>query len=173
MTNTDKLFKSCIAHYTDIEGPDDHHYPGDDELMTISASFAEHFNLMQLGIHHERLLPGRRTSWPHAEADEEEFVYVLEGTPDLWLNGHARRLKPGDGIGFRIGTGIAHTIINNTETDVRLLVVGEASRQRARINYPLHPKRNAEIGKRHWKDAPQSELGPHDGVPDKLRNTKT
>jgi uncharacterized cupin superfamily protein len=169
MTSVDKLFASCVAHHSEIEGPDDHHYPGDNELMTISSSFAEHFNLMQLGIHHERLLPGRRTSWPHAEADEEEFVYVIEGTPDLWLDGHVRRLKAGDGVGFPIGTGIAHTIINNTDTEVRLLVVGEASRHRARINYPLHPKRNAEIGKRHWKNAPARTLGPHDGVPDKLR----
>jgi hypothetical protein len=27
------------------------------------------------------LPPGRRTSYPHAESDEEEFVYVLEGYP--------------------------------------------------------------------------------------------
>ncbi len=168
MTDIDKLFASCVVNYSKIESGDVHHYPGDDELMTVSASFAEHFNLMQLGIHHERLLPGRRTSWPHAEADEEEFVYVLEGTPDLWLDGHVRRLQPGDGVGFPIATGIAHTFINNTDKDVRLLVVGEASRQRARIHYPLHPKRNAEIGKRHWKDWPERELGPHNGKPDVL-----
>jgi uncharacterized cupin superfamily protein len=169
MANIDELFKNCVAHYNDIDGNDDSHYPNDTELMSISASFAEHFNLMQLGIHHETLKPGRRTSWPHAEADEEEFIYVLEGTPDLWLDGHVRKLKPGDGVGFPIRTGIAHSFINNTETDVRLLVVGQASLRRARIHYPLHSKRNEEIGKRHWKDCPPRELGPHDGVPDKLR----
>ncbi len=167
-TDIDQLFQSCIANYAEIESPDDHHYPGDAELMTISASFAEHFKLTHLGIHHERLMPGRRTSWPHAEADEEEFVFVIEGTPDLWLDGHLRRLKPGDGVGFPSHTGIAHTIINNTEKDVRLMVVGEPSRRAARINYPLHPKRNKEIGTRHWKDAPPRELGPHNGKPDKL-----
>ena len=110
--------------------------------------------MMRLGIHHERLMPGRRVSWPHAEADEEEFVFVLEGEPDLWVDGDLRRLKPGDGVAFPAGTGIAHTIINNTDKDVRLLVVGEASRKRSRIHYPLHPERNAEIGARHWKIDP-------------------
>jgi uncharacterized cupin superfamily protein len=124
---------------------------------------------MRLGIHHERLPPGRRTCWPHAEADEEEFVYVIEGEPDLWLDGEIRRLRPGDGIGFPAGTGIAHVFINNTESDVRLLVIGEASRQRSRIDYPLHPARNVEIGTRHWVDRPRRELGSHDGLPDKAR----
>ena len=159
----------CVIHFSAIEGADDQHYPNSPELLSISASFSEHFGLMRLGIHHERLLPGRRVSWPHAEADEEEFVYVIEGTPDLWLDGHLRRLSPGDGAGFPAGTGLAHTFINNTDRDVRLLVVGEASRYRSRIHYPLHPKRNAEIAERHWRNAPVRELGPHDGLPDKSR----
>ena len=131
--------------------------------------FPNGLELMRIGVHHERLPPGRRVSWPHAEADEEEFVYVIEGTPDVWVDGHLKRLKPGDGVGFPAGTGIAHTFLNNSESDVRLLVVGEASRERSRIDYPLHPKRNAEIGERHWKDKPERELGPHSGLPDKPR----
>ena len=170
MSDTDKLFKTTVTHYTAIESGDIHHYPGDDELMTISASFAKHFGLMRLGIHHERLMPGRRLSWPHAEADEEEFIYVIEGTPDLWLDGHIRPLKPGDGVGFPAGTGLAHTFINNTKSDVRLLVVGEASRMRSRIHYPLHSKRNAELKELHWKDVPHRSLGTHDGKPKTKRS---
>jgi uncharacterized cupin superfamily protein len=160
---------NIIANWTDIEGGDVNHYDGSDELQSISASFSHRMGLMRLGIHHERLMPGRRLSWPHAEADEEEFVYVIEGTPALWLDGEISRLKPGDGIAFPAGTGIAHTLLNNTGSDVRLLVVGEASRQRSRIHYPLHPKRNREIGERHWKIDPPRPLGPHDGLPDKQR----
>jgi uncharacterized cupin superfamily protein len=160
-------FASLLAHWSDFEGPDNQHYPGSDELQSISASYSEKFGLMQLGIHHERLQPGRRVSWPHAEADEEEFVFVLEGEPDLWVDGEVKRLRAGDGVAFPAGTGIAHTVINNTESDVRLLVVGEASRQRSRIAYPLHPARNAEIGTRYWKNKPERPLGSHDGLPDK------
>lgn len=162
-------FSTFVAHWRDIEGEDDNHYEGSDELQTISASFCRTFGLMRLGIHHERLKPGRRVSWPHAEADEEEFVFVLEGEPDLWADGYLRRLIPGEGVSFPAGTGLAHTIINNTDKDVRLLVVGEATRQRSRLHYPLHPHRNAEIGARHWKIDPPRPLGPHDGLPDRQR----
>jgi uncharacterized cupin superfamily protein len=162
-------FSAIVAQGADIEGADDQNYPGSSELHGLTASFSGHFGLMRLGINHERLPPGRRVSWPHAEADEEEFVYVIEGEPDLWLDGHTRRLRPGDGVGFPAGTGVAHTFINNTHSDVRLLVVGEASRRRSRIDYPLHPARNQEIGARHWKDAPARRLGPHNGKPDTAR----
>ena len=158
-----------VAHFTEIEEDDSWSYPNSDERFAFGAAFSERFKLMRLGIHHERLPPGRRVSWPHAEADEEEFVYVIEGTPDLWLDGHLRQLKPGDGVGFPAGTGVAHTFINNSDSDVRLLVVGEASRKRSRIDYPLHQRRNVEIGERHWKNKPERKLGPHNGLPDKPR----
>lgn len=167
MTRPD--FDRIVTHYTAIEDDGSWTYPGSAERHAHGAAFSDHFRLMRLGVHHERLPPGRRVSWPHAEADEEEFVYVIEGHPDLWVDGHVRRLNPGDGAGFPAGTGLAHTVINNTESDVRLLVVGEASRYRSRIDYPLHPARNAEIGTRHWADGPKHELGPHDGKPDKPR----
>jgi uncharacterized cupin superfamily protein len=162
-------FSAFVANWRDMEGADNKHYRGSDELLTISAPYARQFGLMRLGIHHERLLPGRRSSWPHAEADEEEFVFVLTGEPDLWADGYVQRLKPGDGVAFPAGTGLAHTFLNNTEGEARLLVVGEASRDRARIHYPLHPHRNAEIGMRHWRIDPPRPLGPHDGLPDRQR----
>ena len=166
-----ELFDKAVVHFTGIEDDGKGGYPGSDEEFAYGARFSEHLGLMRIGIHHERLPPGRRTSWPHAEADEEEFVYVIEGTPDLWRDGEIGRLKPGDGVGFPAGTGIAHVFINNTASDVRLLVVGEANRERSRIDYPLHPKRNAEIGKRHWTDKPHHPLGPHDGLPDRMRKS--
>ena len=136
MTSTDRL--SVIAHWTEIERLDGETFSGTDELRSINASFGEHFGLERLGIHHERLPPGRRTSFPHAESAEEEFVYVLEGEPDVWLDGRLHRLKPGDGVGFPAGTGLAHSFLNNTETEVRLLVVGETAKAENRIVYPVN-----------------------------------
>ena len=160
-----------IKHYTDIQEPDTSCYrtSNSTELLSIGSPFGKVFKLTRLGIHHEVLPPGRRTSWPHAESTEEEFVYVIEGTPDAWINGNIYRLKPGDGVGFPAGTGIAHTFINNTTEEVRLLVVGDTNRKDNRCAYPLHPERSAVIGEFYWKDAPAQELGLHDGIPDKLR----
>jgi uncharacterized cupin superfamily protein len=62
--------------------------------------------------------------------------------------------------------------LNNTDRDVRLLVIGEKSRPGNKIHYPLHPARNATIGERHWQDVPARPLGPHDGLPDRLRDKR-
>lgn len=169
MASTDR--PPCIVHWRDIEEPDNHHYSGDDELVRIGAPFGRHFGLNRLGIHHHRLPPGRRTSFPHAESAEEEFVYVIEGTPDVWLDGRLYRLGPGDGVGFPPGTGICHSFLNNTELEVRLLVVGETHKPENRIYYPLNPERRA-LRSDWWDDVPKRPLGDHDGLPDKVRTWK-
>jgi uncharacterized cupin superfamily protein len=161
----------CIAHWTEIEQPDDHHYSGDDELLSIGAPLAEHFGVTRLGIHHERLPPGRRTSYPHAESAEDEFVFVLEGEPDVWLNGRLHRLEPGDAVGFPAGTGICHTFINNTEAEVRLLVVGERPKAENRVFYPLNPERKP-LRDDWWENAPTRLEGDHDGLPDRVRTRR-
>jgi uncharacterized cupin superfamily protein len=158
---------SSIAHWTRIEGADDSHYDGDDELMSIGAPFGRRLGLTRLGIHHERLLPGRRTSYPHAESAEEEFVYVIAGTPDVWLDGELHRLRPGDAVGFPAGTGICHSFLNNTAGEVRLLVVGEARKAENRVFYPRNPEQAAR--KDWWSDPPARAMGDHDGLTDKLR----
>ena len=94
---------------------------------------------------------------------------MLEGTPDVWLDGVLYRLQPGDSVGFKAGDGLAHAFINNTEETVRLLCIGDTDREDNRIHYAVHPERNITLGKLHWDDVPERELGDHDGLPDKLR----
>ena len=157
-----------IQHWTELEGPDDQHYPGDTELMEIGAPLARKLGLTRIGIHHIRLLPGRRTSYPHAESAEEEFAYVLEGTPDVWIDGNLHRLKPGDAVGFPPGTGQCHSFLNNTDSEVRLLVVGETPRAENRIFYPRNPERKP-MRTDWWDDVPQRPMGDHDGLTDRVR----
>jgi uncharacterized cupin superfamily protein len=156
---------ACILHWSEIEEADTPHYHGTDERMQFDTPFSRAFGLERLGIHHARLLPGRRTSYPHAESAEQEFVYVVEGTPDLWLDGVLHRLAPGDGVGFAAGTGQAHTFLNNTDAEVRLIVVGEPPKPENRIHYPMNPEQRP-IRDDWWDDAPERVLGGHDGLPD-------
>ncbi|PZQ99368.1 MAG: cupin [Cereibacter sphaeroides] len=158
----------AIIHWSDIEKTAPYHYDNDDELMAFNAPLARHFGLQRLGIHHERLPPGRRLSYPHAESAEEEFVYVIDGTPDVWLDGEIHRLAPGDAVGFPAGTGLAHTFLNNTETEVRLLVIGEKNKPENRIFYAVNP-RLKEVRSDWWHDAPERQRGPHDGLTDARR----
>ncbi len=160
----------CIRHWTELEEPDDDHYPGDTELMTIGAPLGRALGLKRLGIHHNRLPPGRRTSYPHAESAEEEFIYVLEGTPDVWIDGQVYRLKEGDAVVFPAGDGTCHTFLNNTDREVRLLVVGEADKPENRIRYPLNERYEATRADR-WVDWPARPMGAHNGMPDPTRPT--
>ena len=154
----------CIRHWSALEGADDAHYPGDTELMSIGAPLGKALGLTRLGIHHKRLPPGRRTSYPHAESAEEEFVFVLDGEPDVWIDGHLHRLRAGESVAFPAGTGMSHTFINNTDQEVRLLVVGEAEKPDNRIHYPKNAAHAATRADR-WIDPPAVSLGPHDGRP--------
>ena len=151
-----------IAHWTDLEGADDSHYPDDAELMSVGAPVGRALGLTRIGIHHERLAPGRRTSYPHAEGAEEEFLFVISGHPDVWIDGHIHPLKPGDCVGLPAGTGISHAVLNNTDQEVRLLVIGEASKPENRIHYPLNLAHQASRDDA-WIDPPTRPLGPHDG----------
>jgi uncharacterized cupin superfamily protein len=158
-----------IKHYSEIQDEDNAHYEGSDELQSIGSAFARKMGLKKLGIHHELLPPGRRTSWPHAESSEEEFFYVIEGHPDVWVDGVLHSLNPGDGVAFVPGTGITHTVLNNSLSPVRLLVVGEAHTKENKCFYAKHLARNEEGRKEGWlwEDPPQREMGLHDGNPTK------
>jgi len=155
----------CVRHWRDIQGPDDRHYAHKTELLALDANFSQALGLTRLGIRHQVLPPGRRTSIPHAESDEEEFVYVVDGTPDLWLDGHLHRLAPGNGVGFPPGTAIAHSFLNNSPTNVTLLIVGEPGKPENRVIYPANPEMKP-LRPDWWHDAPTRPLGPHDGKPE-------
>jgi len=147
-----------------------HSYPNSDEKMGPTRRVGKAAGLRRIGINVQTLPPGTRSSWPHAEEDEEEFVYVLDGEVDCWIDGHLHRMVPGDLAAFPAGTGICHVFINNGDRDVRLLVGGEAPKSDSRIYYPLDPSRRNDMPwSAWWDDVPARPQGPHDGLPDALR----
>ncbi|AMM17695.1 MAG: cupin domain-containing protein [Pseudomonadota bacterium] len=154
-----------IKHWTELEEAEAHVYRGDTERMALDAPLSDALGITRIGIHHVRLLPGRRTSYPHAESTEQEFVYVLEGKPDVWIDGVLHAIAEGDSVAFPAGTGICHTFINNTKEEVRLMVIGERPRDDNRIRYPLNEAYERARPDR-WVDWPTRTLGEHDGMPD-------
>ena len=147
-----------------------HSYPQSSEATGPKRRLGHAAGLVRIGVNLQRLPPGTRSSWPHAESDEEEFVYVIEGELDAWIDGHLYRISAGDLVAFPAGTGICHCFINNGTRDALLLVGGEAPKAHNRIVYPLNPSRRADIPAGEWWDeAPRQPLGPHDGLPDALR----
>lgn len=147
-----------------------HVYPQSSEPMGPVRRLGKSAGLVRMGINLQRLLPGTRSSWPHAEENEEEFVYVIEGEVDAWIDGSVHRMVAGDLAAFPAGTGISHCFINNGDREVVLLVGGEAPKPGSRIFYPLNPSRRADMDASNWwSDVPGRALGPHDGLPDAMR----
>ncbi|HKN00737.1 MAG TPA: cupin domain-containing protein [Candidatus Binataceae bacterium] len=147
-----------------------HQYPNSDEFNGYERGIGRAAGLLKIGVNLMRLPPGERSSWPHAEEKEEEFVYVLQGEVDAWVDGALYPMTPGDLAAFPSGTGISHCFINNSAREVLLLVGGEASRRHSRIYYPLHPQRRNDMPwSAWWDDVPARRMGAHDGMPDAMR----
>jgi uncharacterized cupin superfamily protein len=158
-----------VAHWRDILSKKANVYPDSDEYQTFDARFDNRARFSRIGMRVQVLKPGRRTSWPHAERDEDEFIYVVSGRVEAWNDGHITPMGEGDFIGWAGGTGITHAIINNSDEDAVIIVGGERSRMVNRYWYTFHRKYNKEIGDGYWADHPVHRLGPHDGMPDALR----
>lgn len=83
------------------------------------------FGLTNFGVNLTRLLPGAASSLRHAHSKQDEFIYVLEGSPTLHTDEGKQRLLPGMCAGFKAGSGNAHSLINETTEDVLYLEVGD------------------------------------------------
>jgi uncharacterized cupin superfamily protein len=144
----------------------EHQYPGSAEKMAPSRAIGLTAGLQRIGVHLVRVAPGTRTSYPHAEEDEEEFVYVVDGELDAWIDGELVRVRAGDFIAFPAGTGICHTFINDGDRDALLLSGGERGKSDSRIFYPGNPERRKDLPwSSWWDDVPARPQGGHPGTP--------
>jgi uncharacterized cupin superfamily protein/uncharacterized protein (DUF952 family)/RimJ/RimL family protein N-acetyltransferase len=141
----------------------------DSETFAKTWPLGNSLGMKKLGINFERLAPGARTSWPHCHLKEDEFVFVIQGAPSVWLDGYLQRLNAGDGVSFPSGTGISHTVMNEDSRAAYLLVVGEVPSEPDddKIFYPLHSARNDDMKNEGflWEARPVRALGPHLGSP--------
>jgi uncharacterized cupin superfamily protein len=83
--------------------------------------------ITDFGVNLVRLEPGAASSQRHWHTQEEEFLYVLEGTPTLVTDSGETVLRPGMAAGFPKGEANGHHLLNRTGTAVLFLVVGGRS----------------------------------------------
>lgn len=158
------------SHFVGLEiGKEDYFH--EDKIGGVQAAFSEYFNFKRIGVHYYKIPPGFRTSKPHAESLEEEFVYVIDGEIDLWLNGKIKKMKAGECIGFPFGTGIGHCFINNSQKDAHLFVAGDRTKAENKCRF-LREEDNDKNNSIWWEDAPVQELGTHNGLPGEVRDSE-
>jgi uncharacterized cupin superfamily protein len=83
------------------------------------------FGLANFGVNLTRLAPNAISALRHAHSKQDEFVYILQGSPTLHTDEGRTRLSPGMCAGFRAGTGNGHHLINETTEEVIYLEVGD------------------------------------------------
>ncbi|MBV9248632.1 MAG: cupin domain-containing protein [Acetobacteraceae bacterium] len=82
------------------------------------------FGLTIFGVNLTRLAPGGWSSLHHRHSRQDEFIYVLEGSPMLVTDAGETQLSPGMCAGFP-AAGTAHHLENRTDRDVVILEAGD------------------------------------------------
>lgn len=95
----------------------------------------EVFRLSNFGVNLTTLAPGGSSALRHAHTKQDEFVYVLSGTPTLHTDRGHTLLSPGMCAGFKAGSGDAHRLVNSTQEEVVYLEVGDRTAG-DEANYP-------------------------------------
>ena len=83
------------------------------------------FELTNFGVNLTRLAPSAGSALRHAHSKQDEFIYILEGSPVLITDAGETQLYPGMCAGFKAGTGNGHQLLNRTTEDVVFLDVGD------------------------------------------------
>ena len=85
------------------------------------------FGLTNFGVNLTCLHPGAQSALRHAHRTQDEFVYILQGSPMLVTDAGETQLIPGMCAGFKAGTGDGHHLINRTNQEVIYLEMGDRS----------------------------------------------
>jgi uncharacterized cupin superfamily protein len=83
------------------------------------------FGLANFGVNLTRLAPGGVSALRHAHTRQDEFIYVLSGSPILHSEEGRTQLSSGMCAGFKAGTGNAHCLINESSEEVVYLEIGD------------------------------------------------
>lgn len=95
----------------------------------------ELFGITNFGVNLAHLLPGAVSTLRHAHTKQDEFIYVLQGSPSLHTDEGRVQLSPGMCAGFRAGNGNGHRLINETAEEVVYLEVGDRT-PHDEVTYP-------------------------------------
>ncbi|AOV16062.1 cupin [Acidihalobacter aeolianus] len=88
-------------------------------------ALGDFFGLTNFGVNLTRLQPGAVSALRHAHTRQDEFLYILEGTPTLHTDEGSFPLWPGQCVGFPAGGGNANHLVNESGADVLYLEVGD------------------------------------------------
>jgi len=93
------------------------------------------FGLTNFGVNLTTLAPGSISALKHHHTKQDEFVYIISGSPTLMYGENEYLMSPGDCIGFKANGGIAHQLVNKSSVDVTYIEVGDRTPSDS-VEYP-------------------------------------
>jgi uncharacterized cupin superfamily protein len=127
-------------------------YPAPYALLVagrLKRKLGDFFGLTHFGVNLTHLSPGAVSALFHSHSQQDEFIFVLEGTPTLILAEEELILNPGDCYGFKAGTGIAHQLINRSEKIVTYLEMGDRTAA-DEVAYPDDDLKATQLTNGEW-----------------------
>ena len=82
------------------------------------------FKLRNFGVNLTTLYPGAESSLLHRHSKQDEFIYIVEGSPTLMTDEGQIELSAEMCAGFP-ARGLAHHLVNNTSANVTYLEIGD------------------------------------------------
>jgi uncharacterized cupin superfamily protein len=101
----------------------------------VKWKLGEVFGLSNFGVNITHIDPGSISALFHTHAVQDEFIYILEGTPTLIFGDKEFQMKSGECMGFKAGTGIGHQLVNRSSKTVAYIEVGDRT-PNERVEYP-------------------------------------
>lgn len=101
----------------------------------IKRKLGDHFNLNNYGINLTELAPGSMSALKHRHTLQDEFIYILTGTPTLFYGDKEYVMQPGDCFGFAAGGVHAHQLVNRSSQAVCYLEIGDRT-PGDKVEYP-------------------------------------
>ncbi len=99
-------------------------------------ALGDQFGLKNLGVNLTTLAPGGESALLHRHSKQDEFIYILSGTPTLVTDAGEVLLAPGMCAGFP-AMGVAHQLVNRSGADVTYLEMGDRT-PGDEVSYPAH-----------------------------------
>jgi uncharacterized cupin superfamily protein len=105
----------------------------------VKRPLGELFGLANFGVNQTTLAPGSESALLHRHSKQDEFIYILEGTPTLVTDTGETALMPGMCAGFP-ASGPAHHLVNRSDAPVVYLEIGD----RTAGDAPTYPEDDLE-----------------------------
>ena len=84
----------------------------------IRHRVGDHFGLTNFGVNLTELAPGSISALLHHHTKQDEFVYIVSGSPTLILGDGEFQLSAGDCYGFKAGAAVGHQLANRSNAPV-------------------------------------------------------